>query len=59
MSLEINISELLLDELFLNYIRHFILFEQDGDKTIKKIAGYHQFHAVREAVCDFPQDSRA
>ena len=37
-------------ELFLDYIRHFILFEQDGDITIKKIAGYHQFHAVREAV---------
>lgn len=37
-------------ELFLDYIRHFILFEQDGDTTIKKIAGYHQFHAVREAV---------
>lgn len=37
-------------ELFLDYIRHFILFEQDGDTTIKKIAAYHQFHAVREAV---------
>lgn len=37
-------------ELFLDYIRHFVLFEQDGDNTIKKIAGYHQFHAVREAV---------
>jgi len=45
-------------ELFLDYIRHFILFEQDGGSsdnpvagvTIKKIAGYHQFHAVREAV---------
>ncbi len=37
-------------ELFLDYIRHFILFEQDGDTSIKKIAGYHQFHAVREAV---------
>lgn len=37
-------------DLFLDYIRHFILFEQDGDATIKKIAGYHQFHAVREAV---------
>lgn len=23
---------------------------QDGDDVIKKIAGYHQFHAVREAV---------
>ena len=34
-------------ELFLDYIRHFVLFEQDGDAVIKKIAGYHQFHAVR------------
>ncbi|WP_407545500.1 type I restriction endonuclease subunit R [Acinetobacter baumannii] len=37
-------------ELFLDYIRFFVLFETDGEKTIKKIAGYHQFHAVREAV---------
>lgn len=36
--------------LFLDYIRHFVLFETDGDAIIKKIAGYHQFHAVREAV---------
>ncbi|MBN2684822.1 MAG: DUF559 domain-containing protein [Pontiellaceae bacterium] len=37
-------------ELFLDYVRHFVLFEQDDGKTIKKIAGYHQFHAVRAAV---------
>lgn len=37
-------------ELFLDYIRYFILFEQSDEKLIKKIAGYHQFHAVREAV---------
>uniref|UniRef100_UPI00191C38AF type I restriction endonuclease subunit R n=1 Tax=Endozoicomonas numazuensis TaxID=1137799 RepID=UPI00191C38AF len=37
-------------ELFLDYIRHFVLFETEGDAIIKKIAGYHQFHAVREAV---------
>ena len=37
-------------ELFLDYLHYFVLFEQNGDKTIKKIAGYHQFHAVREAV---------
>lgn len=36
--------------LFLDYLKHFILFEQDGDRLVKKIAGYHQFHAVREAV---------
>jgi type I restriction enzyme R subunit len=34
----------------LDYVRYFILFEQDGDGLIKKIAGYHQFHRVREAV---------
>lgn len=37
-------------ERLLDYIRHFILFEQEGDNAVKKIAGYHQFHAVREAV---------
>jgi type I restriction enzyme R subunit len=37
-------------DLFLDYIRYFVLFEQVGDALIKKIAGYHQFHGVREAV---------
>ncbi|MCD4815587.1 MAG: type I restriction endonuclease subunit R [Methanosarcinales archaeon] len=37
-------------ELLLDYIRFFVLFETDGEVVIKKIAGYHQFHAVREAV---------
>ncbi|MDA8429609.1 MAG: type I restriction endonuclease subunit R [Geobacteraceae bacterium] len=37
-------------ELLLDYIRYFVLFEQDDSSVIKKIAGYHQFHAVREAV---------
>ncbi|WP_145557271.1 type I restriction endonuclease subunit R [Yersinia aldovae] len=37
-------------ELLLDYIRYFILFENDGKRLIKKIAAYHQFHAVREAV---------
>lgn len=37
-------------ELLLDYIRYFVLFETDAEKLIKKIAGYHQFHAVREAV---------
>ncbi len=37
-------------ELLLDYIRYFVIFEQEGDTITKKIAGYHQFHAVREAV---------
>jgi type I restriction enzyme R subunit len=36
-------------ELLLEYLRHFILFEDDG-RLIKKVAGYHQFHAVRAVV---------
>ncbi len=36
---------------FLDLIRHFIFFEDPGDGTLnKKMAGYHQFHAVRRAV---------
>lgn len=37
-------------ELFLDYMRYFVLFEDDCDSLIKMIAGYHQFHGVREAV---------
>ena len=33
----------------LDYLRFFVLFEDDG-KLVKKVAGYHQFHAVRAAV---------
>ena len=36
-------------DLFLEYLRHFILFEDEG-QLIKKVAGYHQFHAVRAVV---------
>ena len=36
--------------LFLDYIHHFVLFEESNGELIKKIAAYHQFHAVRAAV---------
>ena len=36
-------------DLLLDYLRNFILFEEDGEIE-KKIAAYHQFHAVRKAV---------
>jgi type I restriction enzyme R subunit len=36
---------------FLNLVRHFVAFEDEGQgKLIKKMAGYHQFHAVNVAV---------
>ncbi|BAP87348.1 type I site-specific deoxyribonuclease HsdR [Burkholderiales bacterium GJ-E10] len=34
----------------LDYLRHFILFEDDGTRLVKKVAAYHQFHAVRAVV---------
>lgn len=34
----------------LDLIRHFIVFEIDGSSIVKKMAGYHQFHAVNKAV---------
>ena len=34
----------------LSLIRDFIVFENDGGALTKKMAGYHQFHAVRVAV---------
>jgi len=35
---------------FLDLIRHFILFEVDGSNIAKKMAAYHQYHAVNAAV---------
>jgi type I restriction enzyme R subunit len=36
---------------FLDLMRYFIVFESDGrEEPIKKMAGYHQFHAVNMAV---------
>jgi type I restriction enzyme R subunit len=34
----------------LDLLRYFIVFEDDGDAAIKKMAGYHQFHAVARAL---------
>ena len=36
---------------FLQMVRHFIVFEDEGGgKLVKKMAGYHQFHAVNLAL---------
>ncbi len=38
---------------FLQILRHFIVFEDEGaGKIIKKMAGYHQFHAVNRAITE-------
>ncbi|OIQ83224.1 type-1 restriction enzyme R protein [mine drainage metagenome] len=47
--LETLIRGVLAPAILLDYLRFFVLFEDDGD-LVKKIAGYHQFHAVRAAI---------
>jgi type I restriction enzyme, R subunit len=41
----------------LDFLRFFVLFEDDGT-LVKKIAGYHQFHAVRSAITQVVAASR-
>ena len=47
--LETLVRGALAPEMLLDYLRYFVLFEDDG-RLVKKIAGYHQFHAVRAAI---------
>jgi len=47
--LETLIRGVLAPAYLLDYLRFFVLFEDDGT-LVKKIAGYHQFHAVRAAI---------
>jgi type I restriction enzyme R subunit len=34
----------------LDFLHYFIVFEEEKSGTVKKIAGYHQFHAVNHAI---------
>lgn len=47
--LETLVRGLLAPATLLDYLRFFVLFEDDGT-LVKKIAGYHQYHAVRAAI---------
>ena len=55
--LETLVRGLLMPTILLDYIRFFVLFEDD-DTLVKKIAGYHQFHAVRSAIQQVIEASR-
>jgi len=55
--LETLVRGVLSPALFLDYLRFFVLFEDDGT-LVKKIAGYHQFHAVRAAIVQIVTASR-
>ena len=48
--LDVLIQGVFEKERFLDLLQHFIVFEVDAGTIIKKMAGYHQFHAVNKAV---------
>lgn len=55
--LETLIRGVLAPAYLLDFLRFFVLFEDDGT-LVKKIAGYHQFHAVRSAITQVVEASR-
>ncbi len=51
--LQVVVEGLLAPRRLLDLVRDFLVFEDDGGGRIaKKMAGYHQFHAVRVAVAE-------
>jgi type I restriction enzyme R subunit len=49
--LDVLIKGALAPDVFLDLVRHFTVFETDGTRIVaKKIALYHQYHAVNKAV---------
>ncbi len=48
--LEVMIKGIFERQRFLDLLRYFLVFEIDGSEIVKKMAGYHQFHAVNKAV---------
>ncbi|WP_417809315.1 type I restriction endonuclease subunit R [Thioclava sp.] len=57
LALETLTAGLLSRQTLLDMLRWFVVFEDEGKGPIKKIAGYHQFHAVRKAL-EAIQDAR-
>jgi type I restriction enzyme, R subunit len=48
--LEILIRGVFEKRRLLDFLRNFVVFEDDGGSISKKVAAYHQFHAVNRAV---------
>lgn len=50
--LQVLIAGLFERRRFLDYLRSFVVFEEDDGTVRKKLAGYHQFHAVQKAIAE-------
>ncbi len=48
--MDVVLSGMLRKETIVDLIRYFIIFEKTKDKTVKKIAAYHQYYAVNKAI---------
>jgi len=48
--LQVLIQGLFEKRRFLDFVRHFVVFEDEDAGLVKKLAGYHQYHAVKQAV---------
>ena len=58
--LQVMLEGICQPERFLALFRDFSVFDYDGSsKLVKKMAGYHQFHAVRVAVGETLRAARA
>lgn len=58
LKLEVLIKGVFEKRRFLDLIRHFVVFEKEKKGLVKKLAGYHQFHAVRKAVATTVEASK-
>lgn len=50
--LEVLIKGMCQPVILLDLVRHFIVFKEDGENTIKILAAYHQYYAVKKAVAE-------
>lgn len=50
LELEVMLRGMLNKATLLDLLRHFIVFERTNNKSVKKVAAYHQYYAVNKAI---------
>ncbi len=59
LGLEVMVKGVFEKTRLMNFLRHFVIFEEDKSGALsKKLAGYHQFHAVLKAVSETVKASK-
>lgn len=48
--MEVMFNGMLNKQTLLDLIRSFVVFEKSNEKTLKKVAAYHQYYAVKKAI---------